>query len=226
MRGLIGWIWRRGVISTFLSGLFAILPLIITVVLVTWVADKFQAMLGPGSRLGQTFHRVGGRYGASEAVALIVGWSVVLVGIWLLGLLVKSRARYGIERLINGTMKRIPIVKGIYGTVSQLVAMLNRDDDTALKTMSVVFCTFGETPGGGFLALLASPDTYRFDDRDFHVVYVPTSPLPMSGGIVFVPCDAVRKVDMTADALMQIYFSLGVLSPQAVPTKHIVPASA
>ena len=71
------------------------------------------------------------------------------------------------------------------------------------------------------MALLATPDTYRFDDAEYHVVYIPTSPLPMSGGILFVPTNAVRKVDMTADALMQIYFSLGVLSSQAVPGKHL-----
>ena len=110
MRGMIEWFWRRGVISTFLSGLFAILPLIITVVLVTWVADKFQTLLGPSSWAGQAFHRVGVRWGASEAAALFVGWSVVLGGIWLLGLLVKSRARAGIER-INGTMSAFPSSK-------------------------------------------------------------------------------------------------------------------
>lgn len=231
MTGLIEWIWRRGIISTFLSGLFAVLPIVITVALVTWFANWLQSILGPDSLIGHALHSLGMQaFGVEgpeaeetqENWAIVIGWSVVLVGIWCIGLLVKSQARSSVENAINGVMTRIPIIKGVYSTVAQLVSMLNKDDQAAVKAMSVIFCSFGETPGAGFLALLASPDTYRFGEEDYHVVYIPTSPLPMSGGILFVPVRSVHSVDMSAEGLMQIYLSLGLTTTQVVPPRHIV----
>ncbi|MFP6575591.1 MAG: hypothetical protein VB912_10590, partial [Pirellulaceae bacterium] len=80
--------------------------------------------------------------------------------------------------------------------------------------------------GGGFLALLSSEKIYHFGGRDCYIVYIPTSPIPMSGGIVFVPVDLVQQVDMEVEHLMQIYLSLGVMSEVVVPEKYIQPEIA
>ena len=60
--------------------------------------------------------------------------------------------------------------------------------------------------------------------RKYQVVYLPTSPVPMSGGIIFAPVESVHKVDMKVDDLMQIYFSIGVMSPKVIPQKYVAPA--
>ena len=52
---------------------------------------------------------------------------------------------------------------------------------------------------------------------DCHIIYLPTSPVPMTGGILFVPVEACTKVDMTAEEVMRVYFSLGILASQVVP---------
>ena len=89
-----------------------------------------------------------------------------------------------------------------------------------MQNMAVVFCTFGAQQGAGFLALRASSKVFRFRDQDCFIVYIPTSPIPMSGGIIFVPCDAVSEVEMSFDELMQIYLSLGVVAGSVVPERY------
>jgi uncharacterized membrane protein len=42
----------------------------------------------------------------------------------------------------------------------------------------------------------------------------------MTGGIILVPAESVRPVKMTVDKLLEIYFSMGVLAPHAVPASH------
>ena len=77
------------------------------------------------------------------------------------------------------------------------------------------------------LALLTSPTVYNLDEGASHLVYLPTSPLPMSGGLTFVPVDAVSPVpELDVDGLMRIYFSLGALSRQVMPSRFIVPSAA
>jgi len=82
------------------------------------------------------------------------------------------------------TMERIPLVNVLYGPVAQVVDMLQRDPTDQLHGMNVVYCAFGGEAGAGFLGLLASDQVYRFNGQSCQIVYVPTSPLPMSGLVV------------------------------------------
>ena len=77
--------------------------------------------------------------------------------------------------------------------------------------------------GAGFLGLLASDQVYRFNGQACQIVYVPTSPLPMSGLVVFAAADSVQKVDMQVDDLMKICFSIGVMSSKVIPDQYVVP---
>lgn len=78
-------------------------------------------------------------------------------------------------------MDRIPLVNVLYRPVAQVVEMLQRNPTDDLQGMSVVYCAFGGEGGTDFLGLLVSDQVYRFNGRACQIVYVPTSPLPMSG---------------------------------------------
>jgi len=212
--------WKGRFTATFLSGLFAVLPIMITIAIVGWVAQKVLSLVGPGTQIGSALRSVGLQFVTDELTAQIIGWAIVLAGIWLLGLLVRTRARKAVDRIINLIVQRIPFVKGVYGTASQVIGMLEQRDDGELKGMSVVFCDFGREHGAGFLCLLASPDVFQFEGRDYRFVYMPTSPLPMTGGIILVPAESVRPVQMSVDKLLEIYFSMGVLASHAVPDSY------
>lgn len=225
MRRLLNWIWNHGILSTFLTGLFAILPLVLTIAIVVWVVGFIQGLVGPGSFVGERIEVLGGGTD-DDATALtiqyLVGWAVVLFGVWALGALFRTALRRQIEEGFNGVINRIPIVNSVYSTANQLVGMMRKSDSSELSGMSAVYCTFGEPEGTGLLALMTTPDVYRFAGRDCHIVYLPTSPVPMTGGILFVPVDDCHVVDMTAEEVMRIYFSLGILAAQVVPAAHQV----
>lgn len=220
MKRAIAWCWSRGIVSTFLAGFFVVLPIAITIGIMGWMAGALRDWLGPGSSLGTVLRSVGLRFATNEAVASVVGYVVVLIAIWLLGAVVKSAARYGLKEGVDAAINRIPLISTIYGPVSQVVDMVKKDDRDEMKVMKVVYCDFGKEHGGGFLGLQASENVFRFGDQDCRLVYIPTSPVPMSGGIIFVPAKAVRPVDIDVEDLMQIYFSLGVLSNKVVPDRY------
>jgi uncharacterized membrane protein len=224
MRRALLWIWQRGIVSTFLAGLFVVLPLAITIAIMSWVADTLGGFIGPESLVGHALHSVGLKLVAHDTIATVVGWALVLAGIWLLGLLVRSTARYRLEEMFHRALNRVPLLGTIYGPVAQVVRMLQRQEHDDLKAMSVVYCTFGEQEGGAFLTLLASEKVYRFGEQDCYLIFLPTSPFPMTGGLVFVPTGAVRKVDMGVEELMQIYFSLGIMAGRVVPPRYQAPS--
>jgi uncharacterized membrane protein len=220
MQRAIAWIWRQGIISTFLSGLFAILPVVLTVMIVTWVARYLYSLFSEGP-FGTFLYSIGFRLGTKEAFASAVGWVLVLTSVWFLGLFMKATTRYHVEQALNSVMKRIPVVSSIYSTATQLVGMVRKDTGSELKAMCPVFCSFGLQPWGGILGLLTSPDIYRIGEEEYFAVYIPYAPLPMTGILFFAPAASCRRLDMTAEQVMRMYLSLGVLTPQVMPPEYL-----
>lgn len=208
--------WQRGVVSAFLTGLFVLLPVVLTFLIIEWLVTKLASALGPGTILGDLMTSGGSTIvGPSHAVlAFWLGTGIALVGVWALGVLVKIQARRQLGTLIDALFSRIPFVKSIYRPVSQVVRLLNSENQDEFKGMSVVMCRFGGDNGAEILALLTTRSVFEVNGKRRQLVYLPTSPLPMSGGLVFVAEDCVAPVPgMNVDDLMKVYFSLGALMP-------------
>lgn len=202
----------RWAIRIFTAGLLAVLPLVVTVAIVSWVAGFVEQYLGPDAAVGGLLRNLGLRVGgaATDFHSYLVGWVVVLGGVMLIGLAVTYGARNLLRNLFDGLARRIPVIGTIYGTSRQLVEMFDRSDSDAIKGMSPVFCFFGAERGTCLLGLLASPKTYPLGDRSYQIVMIPTAPVPFGGALLFVPVDDVQPAPMTIDALMQVYISMGV----------------
>ena len=217
MRFVFDWIVNR-VLRYFVAGVFAILPVVVTVAVVIWVARFLEQFVGPSAPLGRLMGAVGFRFSSDTTVAYIIGWSLVLAVIMVVGVIVEAGARGMVQRTFDAVLSRLPLVGGIYGTSKHVVAMLDRKSDAQLTGMRPVFCHFGKETGCGVLALLVSPEVFHVEERDYLLVIVPSVPIPMSGGLLFVPTESVRPADITVESLMSIYVSMGVNAPQFLPT--------
>ena len=197
----------------FLAGLFAILPLLITVIAITWTLGFLGQLVGPDTFLGNQLSKIGLNFVTSPIVAYAIGWIGICIGTLVLGFLVESGMRGLFSKVTAAIAKRLPLVGKVYDTSKQLVDMIDSGGDDKLKGMGVVYCTFGENGGVGVLALLPTPEVITINDKQFYVVLVPQSPVPIGGGLLFMPMDAVVRVDMSVEALMSIYVSMGVTAP-------------
>jgi uncharacterized membrane protein len=142
---------------------------------------------------------------------------VVLAVIFAIGVAAESGARRVMQRLLDAVLQRIPIIGSVYGTSRQVVSMLEQKDAASLKSMRVVFCYFGKEAGAGFLALLVSAERYRINSRDYQIIIVPTSPVPVGGGLLFVPAEVVQPTDLSVEGLISIYVSMGITADQFLP---------
>ena len=49
MKQSLAWFWQRGILSTFLAGLFALLPIAITLGIMAWAGGLLKEWLDPAS---------------------------------------------------------------------------------------------------------------------------------------------------------------------------------
>ena len=224
---MLDWIsrfWRTSVIGSFLAGLLFLLPIVLTVFIVAYIVSFVRGAIGPGTVLGDLL-TWGGTYilgPSQDTLAFWLGVGIALAGIWLLGLIVKTRAKSIIQNYLDRLLSRVPLIRSIYSPVSRVVRLAtNRTGAPGdLSSMSVVSCRFfgsGET-AVDVLALLASQQLYLISGERRRLVYLPAAPIPMSGGLVFVADTAITPVpDMKVDDLLKIYVSLGALAPEVIP---------
>ena len=201
----------------FLAGVFAILPLVITVAVVAWVGHFVLRFLGPNTVIGRALRGVGFQFATNSTAAYAIGAALVLAVIFIIGVAVETGAKNLMQRLLDAVLKRIPVVGSVYGTSKQLVGLVDKKQDTGLKGMRAVFCFFGGQREVGVLALLVSPERFCINGKEYHIVIVPTAPVPVGGGLLFVSVEMVQPADVSMEAVMSMYVSMGATAPQFLP---------
>lgn len=204
---------------TFLAGFLVLLPLAVTLTVIVWVGTFIYAYIGPESTVGRILISIG--FGLSDYpfAAYALGAVIVVGLIYLLGLGVESRLESRVRHLIDSLMQRIPFVGNLYDVTKRFVAVMDRREQEGLKSMSPVWCFFGGEGGAGVLGLLPMPKPIMIGGEPYHVILVPSAPVPVGGGLIYVPASWVKPAQIGVETLMSIYVSMGVASPQTVDSE-------
>ena len=217
----------RTLLRLLLTGLVAALPLAATVAIFVWAWRLLVTWVGPQSAIGQGLIRLGFGAGESEKLGYLIGVSLVLLGLLGLGLLTEAGLQRGLQRAVDALMQRIPLVRNVYGLVQRFVGLLAQREGSGMASMSPVWCHFGgaEQPGVAVLGLLSAPEAVLIAGRPHLAVLLPTAPVPVGGGLLYVPAGWVRPAEIGIDALSSLYVSMGVTSAEHLPRAAAADAS-
>ena len=199
-----------------MAGFLVLLPLAVTIIVIVWVGTFIYGYVGPDSALGRILISIGFGLSDSPVAAYALGAVIVIGLIYLLGIVVESRLESRVRHSIDSLMQRIPFVGNLYDVTKRFVAIMDRKDQDGLKSMSPVWCFFGGEGGAGVLGLLPMPKPIMIGGEPYHVVLVPSAPVPVGGALIYVPAAWVKPADIGVETLMTIYVSMGVASPQIV----------
>jgi uncharacterized membrane protein len=207
----------------FVTGALAALPLAATVAIFWWALSVLIGWLGPDSLIGGGLVRLGLGVSGSEIVGYLIGVGIVCAAIFGLGLLVDAGLQRGLASMLRAVLQRIPLVGTVYDMVHKMVGLFSQRDEDGLKSMSAVWCHFGgpggpdEPPRAAVLALLSTREPVMVGGRACVGVIVPTAPVPVGGGLLYLPQEWVSPADVGIEALTSIYVSMGVTSAQYLP---------
>jgi uncharacterized membrane protein len=188
------------------AGLILWIPLLVTFLIVRFLirfVDRTLLLLPPSWR--------------PEALLgfNIPGLGLILaVGILLLtGVLAKNFIGQRLLNLGDRIVTRIPLVSSIYSGAKQVAETLFADSSTAFKRVLLV-----EYPRRGVWSMCfqTSESVGEIQHRTTETVvcvFVPTTPNPTSGFLLFVPRDELVPLDMRVDEGLRMIISLGVAVP-------------
>ncbi|MBN2128973.1 MAG: DUF502 domain-containing protein [Sedimentisphaerales bacterium] len=195
----------------FLQGLMAILPIVVTVYLVYWLAVSAESVLGKALRfvLSERYYVPGLGVLAGFLITLGIG---VLLRIWLF------RKVFSLgERLL----KKIPGIKSLYGSIRDLVGFFDASKKKEFDKTVMVRVGDGHTR---LMGLVTREDfnglPEGIGDNNTVAVYLPMS-YQLGGFTIMVPREQTEAVDLKVDEAMQFVLTAGV-SAEAKSEKESV----
>jgi len=202
----------------FLTGLLVLLPILVTVIVTAWVAQVLKSYAGPGSLIGRLITLLGLNLVSSEVGAYFLGFLIILGCIFLLGLFVETRLWRLVQTGLDTLISRVPLVSNVYDLSKRFVAIVDRSGGKDnLQSMRPVWCFFGGEGGAAVLGLMPSPDAVQIREHSYVGLLVPSAPVPFGGALIYVPAQWVRPADGGVERLMNVYVSMGVTPPMAMP---------
>jgi uncharacterized membrane protein len=210
---------RRGALGTlranFLTGLIVIAPIAVTLWLIwtvvgmidSWVLPFIPDVYNPSRILKERFDIDVDIRGVGVVFFLFF---TVLVGWLAKGLLGRSFIRW-----TEGLVTQMPVVRSIYGGLKQIVETVLSSSSTSFEKACLV-----EYPRRGmwaiaFISTNAKGEIAVKGDDDMLSVFLPTTPNPTSGFLLFVPRKDVRILDMTVEDAAKLVISAGLVYPAA-----------
>ena len=200
----------RRILTPFLTGLLFLAPVLVTLIILNWLSGYLIAALGPATPLGQLLGKAGMFFTPSPFAAFWAGLGMAALLVWLIGLAVQTRFRARLEGGLDGLISRIPGLGALYRPLAQFVRMMGSSPGGEMSGMSVVSVSFGDTVEA--LALLTSPRVHDFGQGPRYLILIPTAPVPVGGGMLFVETSRVKPVPtMGVDDLAKLYVTMGTL---------------
>ncbi len=189
----------------FFAGILVTGPILLTVYL-TWLfidlIDGAMRWLLPDRYNPATYLHVPG-------VGLVLG----IVALTLIGAATANYVGRIFLRLSERVLARMPVIRGVYGAVKQIFeTVLAKQSNTFREAVLVEFPRKGMWTIG-FITARTEGEVRDLSGPDPVSVYVPTTPNPTSGYLVFVPRSDVVVLSMTVEEAIKMVISTGIVTP-------------
>ena len=207
VRGFSPWTALR---ANFLTGLVVVAPVGLTVYIVwtaigiidSWVLPLIPETYQPATYIGVNIH------GFGLVIFLIF---VIIVGYFAKGLIGRWVLRLG-----ESAVSRMPIVRSVYRGLKQIAEAVVNQSDRSFDKVCLI-----EYPRKGLWAIAFYSNEAQGEIRSRTTshgnvisVFLPTTPNPTSGFLLFVPEQDVIYLDMSVEDAAKLVISAGLVYPK------------
>ena len=191
----------------FLTGLLVIVPIWGTYLILKTLLITLDGLLGDSLQRHLVFYVPG--------LGIVVLAAIIL----LVGVAATNFLGRKLVRLWEGLLNRVPVVRSIYTVMKSVVDAVSLHQTEQFNRVVLV-----EFPRKGHYSIAFVTGTIdevqRATDEEVVGVYVPTTPNPTSGYLIFVPEKEIVPLQMSVEEGMKLVISGGFYSPDAAKKRE------
>lgn len=142
-----------------------------------------------------------------------LGLIIVLVGLTAIGALSAGVIGHFFVRLSERFVYKMPVVRSVYNAIKQIVETVFSQQGNAFREVVMIEYPRPGIWSLGFLTGKTQGEVQELTDDEVLNVFVPTTPNPTSGFLLFVPKEDVNRLDMSVEDGIKMIVSAGLITP-------------
>ena len=207
--------------NNFLTGILILAPVTITM----WVVWTFLQWVDSWVK-----PYIPARYDPERYFDVAIpgfGLLVAVIGITLIGFLGNNLIGKWIVSFGESVLNHMPFVRPIYKSIKQLFESVLKEHSSSFKKVGLIEFPSPGTYAMVFVASDAKGElAYRFNEigQEMVAVFLPPTPVPTAGFLLFVPKDKITILDMSPEDAAKLLISGGLVAPDFELPKAIAAA--
>lgn len=142
-----------------------------------------------------------------------LGLIALLVGLTMIGMLTAGFLGRALMRLGERLVERLPIVRGIYSASKQIIETVVGHNATSFREVVLMEFPRKGVWTIGFITGKTKGEIQRLTGDDYVNIFVPTTPNPTGGYLMFVPRRDVVPLAMSVEDGIKLVVSCGIVTP-------------
>ncbi len=214
----------RNLRGYFFAGILVTAPIFITFyiswLLIRWVDSKVTPLL-PSTYNPETYLPFG-----------IPGLGVIIVVLFLtfIGWMTAGLVGRLWNRIIEYSLGRMPVIRSLYGAIKQIVETILQQQSNAFRQVVLFEYPRRGSWALGFITGQTQGEVQNLTADEVVNVFLPTTPNPTSGYLLFLPVRELIVLDMTVEEGIKMVVSGGIVTPpdrrpsEVQAIKHVGPS--
>jgi uncharacterized membrane protein len=191
----------------FLAGVLVTAPISITIYIAWLIISFIDSAINP---------LIPTRYNPETYLPFAlpgVGVVILVVMLTLIGALTAGFVGRTIMRIYDTLLARMPVFRSVYGALKQIIETILAQQSSAFRQAVLV-----EYPRPGLWAIAfitgrTEGEVQNLTAEETINVFLPTTPNPTSGFLLFVPKKDVVPLSMTVEEAIKMVISGGIVTP-------------
>ena len=204
----------------FFTGLVVAAPIGLTVYITRWFVELIDTWFVP---------LIPSQYRPDAVMPFDIPGLGLIIAAILLTLLGAFTANFFGRAILNFAERlvdRMPVVRSIYGAIKQIFETVISQSTTSFREVGLI-----EYPRKGIYTIVFVTSQSQAQvgspyGLDLISVFLPTTPNPTSGFLLYVPREDVRILDMTIEEGAKLIISAGLVEPKKLPVKSDISPNA
>ncbi len=205
--------FKKDVRKRMLTGLLLILPVYVTFFVVKFLFGFVGGTLAPVIKKVLQFYGVAlPKSSLDEFIITFFGLILTFIALYFIGIFAANFVGKAIISYFENLLTKTPIIRIIYSSVKQIIHAVSLPGKQAFKRVVLVDFPREGTKSIGFV----TSDTQYNKEQKYITVFIPTTPNPTTGFLIFVTEDTVTDTTLTVEEAFKTLFSGGVLTPRDI----------
>ncbi|MGU9961719.1 MAG: DUF502 domain-containing protein [Candidatus Puniceispirillales bacterium WSBS_2018_MAG_OTU23] len=191
----------------FFAGILVSAPILLSGY-VTWLLinliDGYAAKLVPSYFDPSTYTKF-----PIPGIGIVFGVTIIiLIGALTTGLLGRTLIKFG-EKMLS----RVPVIRSLYGATKQILETVMASQSDAFREVVLIEYPRRGIWAIGFVTGTTKGEVQNISSENLINIFVPTTPNPTSGFLLFFPRSETISLDMGVEEAVKMVVSGGIVTP-------------